>query len=172
MVSRTTRFAPTWSIAKAKRMKQALQVVFPCFLNCAAIDEDIVECDFLALNESRQIEPNRLEVLDQVIFSFLKRHEHAGLFVLRCATDQKLHAEHGLAATGVATNQGGTPLRQSTPCYFIQSFYSGRTLWQRSKGVLWAFFFLVMASTTPPYIELDCWFMPDRPWGKVSEPNY
>ncbi len=60
--------------------------------------------------------------------SFLESHQDTGLVQFHRAADKKFDAQHGLAAAGPATDDGGAPFWQTAAGDLVKTEDTGRAL--------------------------------------------
>ena len=113
--------------------EQPFQVVLAGLLDLTALDVDVVEHEFLAPDQTRQIESERRDVALQLRGRLLESHEHARLAELRGAAHEKLRGEQRLAAPRAAADQRGPPARQSTARDFVETLDARGALGQLSS---------------------------------------
>jgi hypothetical protein len=101
-------------------------------MDFTALDVNVLEQDFLAPHQTRQIKPKRLDVGLQFRVRFLERHEYARLAELRGAAHQEFRGKEGLAATRPAANQRGPPARQTAAGNFVETLDARGALGQMS----------------------------------------
>jgi hypothetical protein len=89
----------------AEAEKQSFEIVLAGFFYFRALDEDVIDDEFVVGNQLLQIEAERRDVGGQFFARFFERHEHAGFVVESRAADEKLHGEEGLAGAGAAADE-------------------------------------------------------------------
>ena len=87
----------------AQANEEPLEIVVAGLLDLAAVDADVVERDFLFLDQSRQVEAQGGDVLRQLLGALLEAHEHPGLVEPGRAMDEEADGEQGLTTPGSAT---------------------------------------------------------------------
>ncbi len=110
--------------------EEPLEIVVAGLLDLAALDADVVEDDFLVLDQSRKIEAQGGDVLRQLIRAFLEAHEHARLVESSRAMNEEADSEQSFAAPGSATHERGSTRWQSAAGNFVETFNAGRSFGQ------------------------------------------
>ena len=136
MVSRTTRLAPTVSIACCQPDEQALEVVLAGLLDLAALDTHVVDRELLLCLELLQVEAERGDVGGELFPRLLERHEDARLAVLGGPAHEELHGEQRLATAGAAADERRAAARQAATRDLVKSLDAGRRLRQRALCAL------------------------------------
>jgi hypothetical protein len=113
--------------------EQPFQVILVALLGFTALDVDVVNHDFFAPDQARQIKSERRDVGLQLLFRLLEGHEHARLVELRRAAHEEFHSQQRLAAPRAAADERGPPARQPAAGDFIETLDAGGTLRQTSR---------------------------------------
>ena len=123
--------------------EQPFQIILAALLDFAALDVDVINDDFFAPDQARQIKSERRDVGRQLLFRLLESHEHARLAELHRAAHEKFRREQRLAATRAAADQRGPPARQPAAGDFVETLDAGGALGQLSRwrGGLGTFLF-------------------------------
>src|SRR4029077_890714 len=109
--------------------------VGPSFLNFGGLDVDVVHHYFFASLQTLQVETQRRDVLGHFVRRLFECHQNARLAELCRAANQIFHREHGLAASGSPTDDGGAPFGQAASGNLIESGDpSGRLLQLRQMA--------------------------------------
>ena len=85
--------------------EEGLEVKFAGLFEFTAFDLDVIDQQLAGCDQRADIEPEGRDVVCEIGACLLERHEHAVLSVLADATNEKLHGQKGLAATGRAADQ-------------------------------------------------------------------
>jgi hypothetical protein len=80
----------------------------------------------MPLDEIRQVESERGDVLSQFLLILLEGHEQARFCELGRASHEKFHAEERFPATGATGDKTATTARQSAAGDFIETGNAGR----------------------------------------------
>ena len=110
--------------------EQPFQVVVAALLKFARFDMNVIEHDFFAPDQIRQVEPERRDVGRQLHLRLLEGHQHARLAELHGATHEKFRGQQRLATSSAAADQRGPALRHATARDFIEALDAGRRLRQ------------------------------------------
>ena len=110
--------------------EQPFQVILAALLDFTALEVDVVDRNFFAPDQARQIKSERRDVGLQLRFRLLEGHEHARLAELHRAAHEEFHGQQRLAATRATAHQRGPPARQSAAGDFVETLDARRTLGQ------------------------------------------
>src|SRR5262249_19658470 len=127
----------------------SFKIVIARLLNLALFRTDEINHQESPLDEIRQIESKRGDVLCQLLLILFEGDKKTRLCKVGGTPHEKLHTEKRFSATGAARNQGGTSAGQSPPGDLIEpgnacrrldenrtlSFSAGRFHWRH----LWSF---------------------------------
>ena len=113
--------------------EKTFKVIFPVLVDLLPIDFHIIDRNLLPADQVFQIEPERGDVLLDVLFGFLKRHEHAGLIELDGAADEEFGRHQRLTTSRPAADQCRSASWQSTVGHFVQTFDAGGYLLQPAR---------------------------------------
>ena len=95
---------------------------------------DVVDHDFLAADEAREVETQRGDVGLEFLFRLLERHEHAGFVELRRAAHEKFGCQQRLAAAGATADERRASAGQSAARDLVESLDARGTLGQQRGG--------------------------------------
>ncbi len=113
--------------------KQPFQVILAALVDFTRLDVNVVEHNFFAPDQARQIKSERRDVGLQLRFRFLEGHEHARLIELHRAAHEEFRSQQRLATPRAAADQRGPPKRQSAAGDFIETLDAGGALGQKSR---------------------------------------
>ena len=71
--------------------KQPLEVIFPGYLDLAALHRDIIDREFFGGDEALQVEPECTDVGGEFSLGFFKAHEYAWLVEFQRSAHQEFH---------------------------------------------------------------------------------
>ena len=101
--------------ASADADEEAVEVVFPGFLDLGSRDEHVVEEQFFSATSVVRSNPSDAALTVRSRNRFLERHEDAGFAVLSGAPNQELEAEHRLAEPAPPLTGWGAPAAARLP---------------------------------------------------------
>jgi hypothetical protein len=113
--------------------EQPFEVVSAGVRDFTALDVHVVEHNFFASGQARQVEAERRDVSPQLRVCLLERHEHTRLAEPGRAANEEFRGQQGLAAPRAAAHQRGPPARQPAAGDFIETLDAGGTLGQMSR---------------------------------------
>src|ERR1041384_561879 len=109
-----------------KPEEESFQIVLAGFLDLTLFRSHEIQHQETSLDEIRQVEPERGDVLHQFLFVLFKRHEHAWLCEFGRTSHEEFHAEERFPATSPAGDERRTPAWQTATGDFVEA---GNTSW-------------------------------------------
>ena len=113
--------------------EQPFQVILAGLLDFTALDVNVIEQNFFAPDQARQIKSEQRDVALQLGFRLLEGHENARLAELHRSAHEEFRGQQRLAATRAAAHQRGPPARQPAAGDFVETLDARRTLGQTSS---------------------------------------
>src|SRR4029453_7241704 len=116
----------------AQTDKEAFEVVLAGLLDLAPLDLDEVHQELLLFGQILQVEPERADVLGELLGGLLEGEDDAGLAELGRTADEEFHREQRLPAAGAAADERGASAWQPPAGDLVEPLDAGRGLGERT----------------------------------------